>query len=438
MTHLDRPAAAPATPRISLGAAAALGIGGMMGSGIFTLLGLTARTAGPLIPVAFLVSAIAASFSVYSYAKLGATFPSRGGAAEFLRRSFPSPTVSGGLNVFQYLAYLVGTALYAAGFAEYVKVVAGAGFPSWGTPVAGVAVVVVFALVSLLGSKLTDRAESVTVGVTLAILTLLAIVGAFHVDPTVLASDEMPQLAGVFTAAGLLYVNYQGFGVVTNASSQMANPRKELPRAMFTALGIVLAIYLLVSTLTVLVLSVAQIEADSGHVLATVATAVAGRPGFIVVSAAAILSSASAVNATIFAASSIASDVAKEGQLPRRLTATIGRDVPAAMLASVVIVIALVLFFPLDSVGSMTSLAFLLVYGAVSVGHLRVREQTGAPAWPLALAVGLNAVLFVLLLVDSMQHGSPMTWVTLIVLFVGSFAFETVLVRRHRPAATAN
>ncbi|MFM8217384.1 MAG: amino acid permease, partial [Planctomycetaceae bacterium] len=83
----------------------------MMGSGIFTLLGLAGRTAGPLIPVAFLVAAIAASFSVYSYARLGGAFPSRGGAAGFLRAGLGTGVLSGGLNLFQYLGYLFATAL---------------------------------------------------------------------------------------------------------------------------------------------------------------------------------------------------------------------------------------------------------------------------------------------------------------------------------------
>ncbi|MFM7147297.1 MAG: amino acid permease, partial [Actinomycetales bacterium] len=100
---------------IGIPAAIALGVGAMMGSGIFTLLGLAGRTSGPLIPVAFLVAAFAASFSVYSYARLGGAFPSRGGAAGFLRAGLGSGVLSGGFNVFQFLGYLFATALYAAG-----------------------------------------------------------------------------------------------------------------------------------------------------------------------------------------------------------------------------------------------------------------------------------------------------------------------------------
>lgn len=422
---------------LRLRAAVALGVGGMMGSGIFTLLGLTGRTAGPLIPIAFVLSGLAASLSVYSYARLGATFPSRGGAAEFLREGFGSGAVSGGANVFQYLSYVIATALYAVGFAEYAQVVAGDGFPDWAGKAVGVAVVVVFALMNVLGTKVTARAEMITVTATVTILAGLVVVGAFHADPSVARADSMPALTGLLTAAGLLYVNYQGFGVVTNAASSMRDPAKELPRAMFTALGVVLVVYVLVSTVVVFVLPVAQIEADAGHVLATVGNAVAGRTGFAVVSAAAILSSAAAVNATVFAASSIARDVAQHGQLPRWLAGDIGRGLPSALVLSASLAILLVLFFPLEAVGSMTSLTFLAVYGVVSVAHLRVRSRTGAKTWPLVAAVSVNAVLFVMLLTDSIRSGSPATWLTLLVLLAGSFAYAGVAGngRRRTPAS---
>ena len=97
----------------------------MMGAGLFSLLGTASAHAGTHIPLAFLIGAIAASFSVYSYAKLGATFPSSGGAATFTVMSFGPGVISGGLNIFQYIAYLIAAALYAAGFAEYANTVLG-------------------------------------------------------------------------------------------------------------------------------------------------------------------------------------------------------------------------------------------------------------------------------------------------------------------------
>ncbi|MBU6278101.1 MAG: amino acid permease [Actinomycetales bacterium] len=418
------------TSGIGVPAAIALGVGAMMGSGIFTLLGLAGRTSGPLIPVAFVVAAFAASFSVYSYARLGGAFPSRGGAAGFLRAGLGSGILSGGFNVFQFLGYLFATALYAAGFAEYAQVMVGRDFPDWARPTTAVMVVVVFGLVNLFGTRFTVRAELITVAVTVVILVLLAVIGAVKADPAVLAEDALPALTGVLTAAGLLYVNYQGFGVVTNAADQMSNPRRQLPRAMFTALAVVALLYLALSTVTVLVLPVSAIEADSTHVLASVATAVAGPTGFTIIVLAAILASAAAVNATIFAAANIAADVAQHGQLPQRLARSWG-PMPVALLFSMALVILLVMLFPLAAIGQMTSLAFLLVYAAVSAAHLRLRDVTGSAAWPLVVAIVLNAILFVTLIGDAIATGPATTWLALVLLLASSFGFAWLY---HRQA----
>jgi amino acid transporter len=406
----------------------------MMGAGLYTLLGLAGRTAGVWLPLSFLLAGIAALFSVYSYARLGATYPSRGGAAQFLLEEFGRNVTSGGLNVFQYLAYIIATSLYAAGFAEYVAALAGDGFPSWATKLVGAAVVVVFAAVNSVGSRLVGRAETVIVGVEAAILVGFVILGAFKADPSRLTSGGTPTLTGVVTGAALLYVTYQGFGVVTNAAGGMADPRRQLPRAMFGALGIVAVVYLAVSTLVVTLLDQPTIEQDAGHVLADVGQVVAGRTGFVIIAAAALLATASAVNATLFAASNIGYVVADNSQMPSGLRRSVGRGTPVALLLSAGLAVALVVAFPLSAVGQMTSLAFLVLYGAVSLGHLRLRQATGARAWPLVSAVTVNAVLFVALLVDAVRHASPATWITLVAALGGSFAFEAWWLRRHTPA----
>jgi amino acid transporter len=102
----------------------------MMGAGLYTLLGLASTTAGVWLPVAFLVGGAVTIFSVSSYAKLGAKYPSRGGAAQFLIRCFGDGVIAGGLNVFQFLGWIIAMALYCAGFAGYIRAL-----PPWETPV---------------------------------------------------------------------------------------------------------------------------------------------------------------------------------------------------------------------------------------------------------------------------------------------------------------
>ncbi len=415
---------------MSLAAAAALGVGGMMGAGLYTLLGLAATSAGSWLPVAFLVAGAAATFSVYSYARLGSRYPSSGGAAQFIRVEFGNGLMSGSANVFQFLAYLIATSLYAAGFAEYATALIGDGVPTWAAKAIGAGVVVLFAAVNVIGPSLVGRAETVIIAIEAMILVGFVVVGAWHADPARLTQAPPSSSLGLITAAALLYVTYQGFGVVANAAGQMRAPRVELPRAMFVALGVVAAIYLVVSSVVVMVLPMTSIVADSGHVLADAGQAIAGRAGFVVIAAAALLATASAVNATIFAASSVGADVARSHQLPAVLGRSLGGQVPVSLLVSAVVVVTLVLFFPLAAVGQMTSLAFLAVYAAVSAGHLRVRAQTGARAWPLVTAVVVNVALFGALLVDAVRTGPATTWIVLVGALVGSVVFAAAYGRR--------
>ncbi len=414
---------------ISTISAAAMGVGGMMGAGLYTLLGLAATSTGTWLPAAFLLAGLVAALSVYSYSKLGAEYPSRGGAAEFLLREFGQGVVSGGLNVFQYVAYLIATALYAAGFAEYVTIVMGDDLPGWAPKAIGAGVVLVFMTVNIIGTKLVGRAETLIIGVESAILVGFVALGVTKADLANITSGEHSSI-GVLTGAALLYVTYQGFGVVTNTSGEMLHPNKQLPRAMFSALAIVAVVYLVVSTLVVALVPLDQIEANAGHVLAEAGRVVLGTTGFMVISAAAILATASAVNATIFAASNIGYDVSQNKQISASLTRTVWRSAPLSLFISAMATVVFVVFFPLSAVGQMTSLAFLVVYGAVSLGHLRLRKHTGAAAWPLVGAVVFNAALFVALLVDAVRSGSPATWITLLAALGGSFAFEWWFLRR--------
>lgn len=422
---------APAKGPITTVSATAIGVGGMMGAGLYTLVGLAATTAGVWVPIAFALGGVVASFSVYSYAKLGATYPSRGGAAQFLLRSFGDGVIAGGLNVFQFVGWIIAMALYAAGFAGYARDLLPWETPDWSAKAIGVGLIVLVVLINLVGAKIVGRAESFVVAVELVILIAFIILGLFNADVDRLTGPAGGQgVVGVLFAAGLLYVCYEGFGVVTNSAGNMANPKRELPAAMYIAVGIVLAVYVLVSLVVVVVLPLASIEADQGHVLAEAGEAVLGRAGFIIIGVAALLATSSAVNATMFGSANLAFMVAKDGELPKDLARSVWGSGTWSLFAAAGFTAAFVVFFPLSAVGQMASLAFLVVYGAVSLGHLRVRRETGASLVMLVLAVALNAGLFGLLLWHTVDEGSVATWVTLLAVFALSFVFESAYRKR--------
>jgi len=393
-----------------------------MGAGLFSLLGTAGAHAGSHIPLAFLLGAFAASFSVYSYAKLGATFSSSGGAATFTVMSFGPGVISGGLNIFQYIAYLIAAALYAAGFSEYANTLLGGNLSSLEVKIVGAVIVILCAGINLLGTNIVGKAEMLAIGfVTLALL--LFSVEGIHVANVGAFQFSGWSLNGIAIATGILYINYQGFGVVTNSSNAMREPQKELPLAMFSALILVTIAYVLVSTAVILLLSPAQMALYNGHVLADAAQIVAGKIGFIVIGASALLACAAALNATIFAASNIAADMAQKNSISKALGDEVLNTEFRALTVSAFLVIALVLAFPLDVVGKMASLAFLLVYAAITYGHIRVRKQTGAKLWPLWAAIIINLSLFTTLFINVIET-APNSAIALVIALIGSFAIE--------------
>ncbi|HNP56966.1 MAG TPA: APC family permease [Gordonia sp. (in: high G+C Gram-positive bacteria)] len=413
------------TGDIGVAAATAIGVGGMMGAGLYTLVGLAAHTAGVWIWASFLVGGVVSVFSVYSYAKLGARYPSRGGAAEFLIRCFGDSLVAGGLNIFQFLGWIIAMALYATGFSGYVLHLVRHEGSAWVGKAIGVGLVLFLMGANFIGAKAVGRAELVVVGIELVIIVGFVVAAALRATPSNFSEDTGGDgLLGMLIAAGLLYVTYEGFGVVTNSAGNMADPRKQLPRAMYLALGIVVTVYVVVAIMILMVLPLAIVEANAGHVLSEAGRAAAGQAGFIIIGVAALLATASGVNATLYGNANLAYTVAKTGEMPADFARGVWRSGTWGLVAAAALTCLFVVAFPLSSVGQMASMAFLIVYGAVSFGHLRVRRETGARAPLLIASVVLNAGLFALLLYYSVTEGSTAAATTLLLVLVASFAFE--------------
>lgn len=395
-----------------------------MGAGLYSLLGLASFHAGSYLPLAFLLGAIAASFSIYSYAKLGAAYPSSGGAATFTVMSFGPGIISGSINIFQYIAYLIAAALYAAGFVEYANTLFGGDLSPFLLKVITASIILSCTFINLLGASLVGRAEMIAIG--LVVISLL-IFSAMGFEQAQFSAFRMGSLSieGIAVAAGILYINFQGFGVVTNSSSVMKSPQRELPLAMFSALILVTVAYLAVSSAVVLLMPLSAIELNNGHVLADAAQLVAGKLGQIAISISALLACAAAVNATIFAASNIAADVAKKRMVSSALGNSVLKTQMRALTISSIGVIIFALLFPLAEIGQMASLAFLLVYAVVTFGHLRVHQQTGADPRILWCAIAINAALFMALFINTVKT-APASAIALVVALIASIAIESI------------
>ncbi|RVU71853.1 MULTISPECIES: APC family permease [Lactobacillus] len=421
------------TNSIGVIGATAIGVGGMMGAGLYTLLGLAAKSAGVWLPLSFLIGGLVAAFSVYSYSKLGMKYPDRGGAAKFLLKGFGDGLLAGGLNVFQYLGWVVAMALYATGFSEYVCQFAHQNSNSWFGKAVSVAIVIVVVFINILGSKQVARAQTTIITFELIILIAFIAIGLTEAHvPTINSSNAGSGIVGILSAAGLLYVTYEGFGVVTNAAGNMKNPKKQLPLALFLSLGIVMMIYIIASFVVISTIGVKAAVANQGHVLAAAGQAVFGQIGMILIGIAALVATASAVNSTMFGDENLGLRIAKVDEIPPKFGSMTHFGGTWGLFFTSFLVCLFVIIFPLSSVGEMASLSFLLVYAMVNVGHLRLVKETCAKKSILIIAVILNLALFALLFAQTIMNGETLTWIAVIFPLVISFVIEFVWRKKNK------
>lgn len=422
----NSPSAAGSGPgQIGMAAAVSVGIGGMVGAGIFSILGVVAQAAGNAMWLAFAIGGVVALLSTYSYAKLGATFPSAGGAVNFLVQGFGDGVFAGGLNLFMWAGYIISLALYATAFGSYA-----ATFIS-DTPSAllvkslAIGSVLLVTVVNAFGAKIMGQGETIIVAIKVAILVLFAATGLYFVKPENLSPALWPGAESILFGAGVLFIGYEGFGLITNTAGDMRNPERMLPRALYTAVILVIALYLAVSLTVTGNLSDAEIARARDYALAEAAKPFLGELGFRLIAIAALFSTASAINATLFGSANICYMIARDGELPARLSRIEWKQASGGLLLTAALVVAVMLCFDLAGIAMMGSAAFLLVYAAVNAGHLLVLKQTGANATIVWLSLLTCLAMFAVLGVYTYQQ-QPAAIAALVLIAAASFVAEWV------------
>lgn len=405
--------------QIGLVAAISIGVGGMIGAGIFSILGVAASVSGGGLPVSFLISGVVALFAAYSYVKLGVRYPTAGGAVTFMVKGYGDGLRAGTGNVFMYFSYAIAIALYAQGFAGYAVTF-------WSIPQLfySVGVVLLFTLINFVGSRFMGRVETMIVSIKVTILVVFIVSAAIALnEPSRLSPASWGAPPEILFGAGVLFVGYEGFGLITNAAGNMRNVAKELPRAVYAAVAIVISIYVLVALGVIANLPLSQLDTLGDSALAVAAEPALGQIGFTLIAIAALLSTASAVNATLFGSANVAYQIASDGDLPKSFNKQLwGKDVEGLFITAA-IVILFILIFPLGPIAMMGSAAFLLVYATVNIGHFRIREETGATGWLIIVSAVSCLLLFVVLSVYIVQN-EPTAYVALVVTLIVSFLIE--------------
>jgi len=322
----------------------------------------------------------------------------------------------------------VGTlALYAYTFGVYGAAMLGAaGHGSVVQHLLQSGVLLTFLGVNLYGVKAAGRSEDIIVVVKVLILSLFAISGLFFVDSTHLLPVFDKGAGGILMAAALIFVAYEGFELIPNAVDEMENPERDLPRAIFISILIAIAIYIVVSLVAVGNLLPAEIAKYKEYALAEAAKPFLGQAGFVLIGLGALLSTASAINATLFGTARLGKVMAQESALPQVFSMRERtKDIPWVSLC--VISAATLVFVNLGDltvISSFASSTFLLIFASINFSAFRLRKRIGLHWAPPLIGASLSFAVWVVLCGYLWQQDrTSLLWMAVFYLVTASLEF---------------
>ncbi len=379
-----------------------LGIGSMVGAGIFVLLGEAGSIAGNLVWISFVMGGVIALLSGYSLAKLSTIYPSRGGIVEYLVQCYGEGVFSGSVAVLFYLSAMVAIAMVAKTFGTYLAAMTGMHTPLYANGYA-VGVLLFFALINLAGSSLIARSENIIVIIKLTIIVVFTVVVSFYIQPELLSIKDAPPVMNIFSSIALTFFAYEGFRVITNTAEDMDNPQATMLKAMVIAIGFVMLLYVAVTFAVFGNLTLPEIIKAQDYALAEAAKPAFGEVGFTIMAIAALISTASSINANLYAVTNVTYTMAKNGELPKVYERNVWHS-SEGLIVSTVILIAFVLFFNLTEIAAIGSISILFIHALVHIGHLLKIKQSGASKTLVILAILTIGIAIVLALSYTSKH----------------------------------
>ncbi len=388
----------PTDSKLGFNATWSMAVGGMVGGGIFSTLGVVVGIAGAWAWLSFAAAGLIALAAGYSYVKLAAYYGEGGGAFTFLRE-IDADGFAGSLSWVLIVGYVLTNAVYAFTFGEYLGHVVELG--PWFPRMAGVAIVALFIGLNLRGVGEAGGIEVVLVWFKLVVLVGLAGWGLVQWDPSMLSRGVPASgISAALFGAASVFMAYEGFQLLTYDYKDIESPQKTLPRAVLWAIAAVIVVYICVALGTAMLIGADQVVLNKEVALAVAGRQAFGTVGVVVVTIAAAFSTGSAINATLFATARLAHRVAEDGELPATLDHENPRGIPDRAVIGLGTAAAV-----LAAVGSLTtlveaaSLAFLFTFAVVC--GLAFRQRAGARAltgWGALAATAATVALIVQLI----------------------------------------
>jgi len=401
-----------------------LGIGSMVGAGIFIVIGEAGAIAGNLVWVSFIFGAISALLSGYSLAKLAVSYPSRGGIVEYLVQGFGEGIFSGSTGVLFYISQLIAISAVAKSFGAYADTFISGDYAN----IFALGIVFSFILINLIGASLVAKSETIIVFIKLTVLTIFSILALIYAKgdlSDLLIPTQSHSIKDIFFAVGLTFFAYQGFSVMTNTVEDMKNPKDTILKAMVIAILIVATLYLMTSWAVLGNLSIAEVVKAKDYALAQAAEPIFGHIGFEIMAVTALFATASAINATLYATTEIGYTLAKNGNLPKIYTYSIHNSFEG-LIVSGVLIVPMILFLNLSEITTIAALVVLIIQGITHIGHLFQIKKTGANIY---MVLGAIISMFVIAGIMLYHSSKDMPYLGFYVMgaFLCAFFVEVVL-----------
>ena len=422
------PQDAAKTGKISLRGAVFLGIGSMVGAGIFALFGEAGAIAGAAVWVSFFIGGVIALLQGYSFAKLGSRYPSAGGLIDWIVRGYGKGLFTGGIVMLGYFSVLIVTAMVAVTFGNYATdlFLGESANPIW-VKIFAAAIIILLTYVNSIGAEAVTKAQTVIVSIVLVVLSGFAIAMISQMDSSLLAPSSYPPLPYIMASVALTFFAYLGFGVISFSGGDIDNPKVNMPRAMYVSLGFTMLLYVALAIGVFGTLTVEEVIANADTALAVAALPIFGMFGYTMISISALFSTTGAINSQLYASIGATYAMAKDGHLPpifglkrrRRQGGTQG------LVISALLILALALLFDVTAIASIGSAVALAIFVLVTIGHMRMRKETSASMIMLILAL-ISTSLAILLFAWYTLLTSPQTFAILVAIIILAWVVEAI------------
>jgi len=366
--------------KIGLLAAVSIGIGGMVGGGIFAVLGLAVDLSKGGTPLAFLFAGIIALITSYSYARLSLTYPNTGGTVKFMNVGFGNNVFSGGTNNLLWISYIVMLSLYASAFGAYgASIIKITGNFTIDKHILLSAIIVFSTLLNYISFKAVSIAESFAVYIKIIILIIFVIIGFYGLRSSHFVSQlNVAHWVGPFqmlSGGMVIFVAYEGFELIANAAPNIKNPGKNVPRSFYYSVLFVILLYILIAIITVGSVSFGKIATAQEYVLAVAAEPTLGKVGFLVIGITALISTFSAINVSLYGGSRVNYELAEDDEISHEFT-TIFWNEPIGLLVTAILTLVIANIFNLESISTSGSAGFLLIFGLVNFVNFKLAKET--------------------------------------------------------------